>query len=213
MLFYIYLTHPKCHIFLFGLSYFMKAHCIDRRLAAAVSKHYQKSEFIDTLYSRYAGLMFAAALEFNVSQADAEDIVSSSMLSLMRKADLLMELEEYRVRAYIVKTVRRTAISFLSRDTLRRRKEKALIGDIVPAGEELRRTDERMTADALLERTLEAIEKLPARQRACVKLKFLLKKTDRRIALDTGLSESSVRKYIGRARKQIRKMLGEEGRV
>ena len=45
------------------------------------------------------------------------------------------------------------------------------------------------------------------------KLLITTSKSISQIALDTGLSESSVRKYIGRARKQIRKMLGEEGRV
>ena len=160
-------------------------------------------KYMQRLYERYAGLMFSAALSFGVSEAAAEDIVSAGMLSLMRKVDTLRKLREEKLKAYIVTTVRRTAIAILSRDSLRRAKEiEAAEGDGTERGafglaEQLIEEDE-------LDAVLGIIERLPAKERACVKLKYLLDMSDKQIALETGLSPGSVRKYLSRAKEKIR---------
>ena len=72
--------------------------------------------------------------------------------------------------------------------------------------------DERVCAEqSELDRVVEIIERLPPRERACVKLKYLLDKSSAQIALETDLSPGSVRKYISRALKRIRKELEESG--
>ena len=134
--------------------------------------------------------------------------MSAGMLSLMRKAELLMSFDEGRRKSYIVTTMRRTAISMLSRESLRRSKEERsfyLYADTAcePPDRALSERDAKDT----LEITLDAIERLPEKQKACIKLKYLLNKSDRQIALETGLSETSIRKYISRARQRICKEL------
>ncbi len=81
------------------------------------------AEFMARLYERYAGLMFATACSFTTRRQEAEDIVSESLMALMRNIDTLRRLESKPLGAYIVTSVRRTAIIHRSREALRRKKE------------------------------------------------------------------------------------------
>ena len=164
------------------------------------------SAFVAELYERHAGLMFKMAYGFGLRKEAAEDVVSTAMLRLMRHADTLSSLSPPRLKAYIVTAVRRTAVERVSREALRRRKEREAALD----------REDASGADGWLKReeldtVLLAIEKLPEKEKACIKLKFLLGKSDEQIALENGISASSVRKYISRGRKHIRKAIGGEG--
>lgn len=166
--------------------------------------------FLDELYDKYASVMFRTALRFGVSEAAAEDIVSDGMLSLMKNVSTLRKLDGKKLSAYIVTAVRRAAINRISRDTLRRDREKrAALSSLYRADEATDPYD--AGAGDELDKVVEIIERLPPRERACIKLKYLLDKSSAQIALETDLSPGSVRKYISRALKRIRKELEESG--
>ena len=177
-----------------------------------MNKTRRRKEFIDELYARHAGLMFKSVLDFGVAKTTADDIVSSGLILLMQKADRLMKLNEGKLRAYIVTTMRRAAIDALNRETLRRRKEASACELEYSRTDPFTKFEDALFGDDMLDRALTAIEQLPPRQRACVKLKYLLDKTDAQIALETGLSKSSIRQYISRARKRLRKELDIDGK-
>ena len=164
------------------------------------------SVFVAELYERHAGLMFKTAYGFGLRKEAAEDVVSTAMLRLMRHADTLSSLSPPRLKAYIVTAVRRTAVERVSREALRRRKEREAALD----KEDASGADGWLKREEL-DRVLLAIEELPEKEKACIKLKFLLGKSDEQIALENGISASSVRKYIRRGRKHIRKAIGGDG--
>ena len=153
--------------------------------------------FLDELYDKYASVMFRTALRFGVSEAAAEDIVSDGMLSLMKNVSTLRKLDGKKLSAYIVTAVRRD------------REKRAALSSLYRADEAPDPYD--AGAGDELDRVVEIIERLPPRERACIKLKYLLDKSSAQIALETDLSPGSVRKYISRALKRIRKELEESG--
>ncbi len=162
------------------------------------------AEFMARLYERYAGLMFATAYGFTARKHEAEDIVSESLVALMRNIDTLRRLDQRPLSAYIVTSVRRSAIGYLSREALRCKKESE-------AARLSRLPDVDQLPDGGDQRVLRAVNELPPRERACITLKFIADKGIEDIAEETGLPPSSVRKYLSRARKRLKKLLDSEG--
>ena len=161
------------------------------------------TEFMARLYERYAGLMFETAYGFNVRKHEAEDIVSESLVALLRNIETLRGLKPKPLSAYIVTCVRRAAINYLSREALRCRKEsEAARLSRLPEVDEM--------PDIGDQRILRAVNGLPPRERACITLKFISDKSNEEIAEETGLSPSGIRKYLSRARKRLKNLLDSE---
>ena len=55
---------------------------------------------------------------------------------------------------------------------------------------------------------MEAIGRLPEKERFVLQMKFQMEIRDEEIAAETGLSEASVRKYVQRARERLCEELG-----
>ena len=73
----------------------------------------QDRNFIMQLYLEYEKLLFSTAWKFTSSHHDAEEIVQDSLERLIRKTSVLRQLERCTLVAYIVSTVRNTAINHL----------------------------------------------------------------------------------------------------
>lgn len=159
------------------------------------------------LYVRHHRLMLYTAQRYVRQPADAEDAVSDSLVALHRKVGILRGLDEAALRAYIVRTVRNTALNLCIRQRLERSHAE-------PDGEELL---QQAAADANVERTallqdelarvLSAIRALPLTQQAVLRMKLHQQASDREIAAVTGLSPESIRKTLSRARASLRRSL------
>ena len=159
---------------------------------------------MEQLYTEYHRLMLSTAWTYIKSKADVEDIVSDSCLSLLKKIDALRDMERNALRYYIVATVRNASIDYCrrqqannakfqqkERETLEQIPDQTNIEKKILLGEELRMVHQ-------------AIAHLPEHERTSLQLKFQQGKKDCEIAQIIGVSESSVRKYIERARQHLK---------
>lgn len=157
--------------------------------------------WMTALYNRECRVMFRTAQAYSNQKADAEDVVSESCVHLIEHMDTIRGMESKKLSVYIVHTVRNTAINHLRK----KQREKRFYEEA---------PDEDQLADPLhlenaiclredLQSFLQVVNTLPETQQAVLRMKYYLDMKDAEIAQQLGIAESSVRKYIERARKKL----------
>lgn len=159
--------------------------------------------FMTEVYKKHHVLMFKTAWAFTRIQPDMEDIVSDSCVSLIEKIYKLRTMNDNELRKYIVITVRNTAINHWNK----KRRENARFLKIDEAVEQM--PDEspvegQIVLDDELDFVRREIQNLSDKEQEILHLKFFHMKTDKEISAIVGMAESSVRKYIERARKHLK---------
>ena len=163
--------------------------------------------FLERVYTEYHRLMYAQALRVLKQPQAAEDAVSDSLLALTKKISLLRTLERNKLRAYVVITVKHTAVSLLNRG-----KRETLPGDVTfdqLSGND--RVDDHLLAQAGVERIKDAIRTLAPRQRDILMMKYFRDMTEQEIGEALGLRAVSVRVHLTRARQRLAQALAERG--
>ncbi len=163
---------------------------------------------IEQLYDEYHRLMFSIARKYALSEADAEDIVSDSFVSLLDALCTLRTLsDENKIRKYIATTVRNTGMNYL----VQHRKEDTFFVQLdevaphrLPASDS---TVKKIMVNEETEFCRTAIRTLPIKEQQALLLRCVFQKTDGEIAKTIGISEASVRKYIQRARQKLTKIM------
>lgn len=161
--------------------------------------------FMTDVYRQYRALMLKTAWIYTTNKADVEDIVSDSCAALIIKIDTLRGMERSVMRSYVVTTVRNTAI-----DHWRKRQRENAWFLHVDDEVAMQVADPTTSVEGkiLLQDELENLERvllqLPERERDVLRLKYQKGLKDGEVAEKVGVAESSVRKYIERARKHIK---------
>ena len=165
--------------------------------------------YMTDVYLRYRSLMFKTAWVYTKVKAEVEDIVSDSCVSMIDNLQKLRTMEDHEMRSYIVNIVRNTAINYWRK----RKRESARflhVEDEVMAQMPEEKTLERKIAfNAELESVRRAIHGLPEKEKTILRLKYFEEQSDKEIAEIVGLAESSIRKYIERARKHLKQTIYE----
>lgn len=165
------------------------------------------------LYRRFCPAMKRRALRWVATLEDAEDVVSSCWLSLLRHIPRLMALEEKALAVYILHSVQNCAI-----DHLRRRKRQAGCADGYPSELPAAAWETACVPTALetedpavivecRDMLCRLLQGLPENQRQVVLLK-LEGWSAREIAAELRLSEQSIRVYWRRAVARLRRAAG-----
>lgn len=162
---------------------------------------------IESLYRQHYRLMRTTASRYCQDKMDVEDILSDSLVALIPKVEQLRSMESRAQSAYILTTVRNTAISYLRR----RKLTSALF--LLGSEETLTRVadqttvEQRIILEDELNRVLQAIRTLPAKEQAVLRMKYDMNMRNEEIAKSLGLSEESIRKYLSRGRKHIKEAM------
>ena len=162
-----------------------------------------QSDALDGIYLTVGSRMFALAKGIVRSSADAEDVLSESLLKIARGARSFKEgTNGY---AWVMRIVRNTAF-----DLLRKRKVRA--EENLDAFFHL--TDERYSADrrdeALALET--AIAKLSESEKKMIYYRYYLDFTVRDIARETGMSKSAVDRAVSAVEEKLKALLaGQKG--
>ncbi len=163
--------------------------------------------FMEGLYAQYHRLMYAQALRVLRSREAAEDAVSESLIQLIKKIGLLRSLECNKLKAYVVITVKHTAITLLHRRN-REQPTDDMTFQFLAADS---RADDAVLEAAGVQRIKNAILALPPREKDMMLMRYFREMTDEEIAAATGLKAVSVRVHLSRARKRLAEMLGGKG--
>jgi RNA polymerase sigma-70 factor (ECF subfamily) len=159
---------------------------------------------VETLVNQYASALYRVAYSVLRNAADAEDAVQEAFLRVLRHRDSLEEVRDRRV--WLIRIVWNIVL-----DRKRRAKTRPETDDV----EELARvlpsaglTAEQLAAAAQHHaKVLACVDKLPAKERQVLTLSAFEELSSVEIASVLGITESSVRSRLFRARNLMADML------
>lgn len=168
----------------------------------------EDAAFMEGLYQAHYRLMYYQALRVLRNPQDAEDAVSSAVIRLIKKTGVLRTLPSNKQEAYLVITVKHTAINLYNQ---RKARMERTGGQPLETLEEDRRLGpEARVADLEgVERVKEAIRGLPPREREALMMRYFQRLSDREIAETMGIREVSARALMYRGRKRLQEKLLE----
>lgn len=159
-------------------------------------------DFMLALYQKFKPIMFSTARKYISNREDQQDIVQDSILKLIENTDSLREKERCVLGAYIVYTVRNTAIDHLRHKSVEKAHVELLDdGDEEPEAASLP-LDELA---ALKERDIRIgalLEKLRDDDRMLLIGKYILEYSDRELAAQLNCKPASIRMKLTRARRR-----------
>jgi RNA polymerase sigma-70 factor (ECF subfamily) len=156
------------------------------------------------LVSQYAGTLYRVAYSVLRNSADAEDAVQEAFVRVLRHRETLHEVRDQRV--WLIRIVWNVVL-----DRKRRMKTRPETDDVAELARVLPvgglSAEERVAAAQHHARVLACVEQLPAKERQVLMLSAFEELTSVEIAAVLGITESSVRSRLFRARNLMAGLL------
>jgi RNA polymerase sigma-70 factor (ECF subfamily) len=163
-----------------------------------------KEEALAALVSQYAGTLYRVAYSVLRNPSDAEDAVQEAFLRVLRHRETLNEVRDQRV--WLIRIVWNIVL-----DRKRRAKTRPETDDVSELARVLPAAglsaEERAAAAQHHARVLACVERLPAKERQVLMLSAFEELTSVEIASVLGITESSVRSRLFRARNLMAGLL------
>lgn len=166
-------------------------------------------EYLEKLYIKYNRLMFATVRRYLSNSTDCEDIVQDAIVSLCSKINLLQNLPDYAVSAYIVYTVKNTTINHQRHQAVVSKHVQELI-DYDAESSDISPHDylELMEMKANL---VKVWSRLSEQDQELLYRKYIFGQDNAELARLFHCREDNLRVKLARARKRAAKLLREEG--
>lgn len=164
-------------------------------------------DLILAIYRRLSRMMFQIAGKYTDQPRQLEEIVQESLVRLMEKTQLLRELSDEAIAAYVAATVRHTAINLCSRKT----EQTSPVEDLPEQADSAPSLDELLIRKEQVERFRSIWPQLDEETRYLLESKYVLEYDDARLAQELRCKPASVRMKLTRARRRAMKMLKESG--
>ena len=179
----------------------------DRAVHDEARQHAQEriqEQALAALVSQYGGTLYRVAFSVLRNPADAEDAVQEAFLRVLRHRDTLDEVRDQRV--WLIRIVWNIVL-----DRKRRAKTRPETDDVAELARVLPceglSAEERAAAAQHHAHVLACVEKLPAKERQVLMLSAFQELTSVEIASVLGITESSVRSRLFRARNLMAELL------
>lgn len=165
--------------------------------------------FMRALYLDYHNLMCAQAYQVMKARQDLDDVVDEACEKLICKIPLLRAMDCRVLRAYLVTTVRNTALNRLSRASARREtgRDVVKILENEPSGDAP--VDEGLLRSERVAALMRAIKALSERDQEVLRMKYILDLDDGEMARALNVKPNSVRACVARAKKRAYALLKE----
>ncbi|HEY1802873.1 MAG TPA: sigma-70 family RNA polymerase sigma factor [Terracidiphilus sp.] len=159
------------------------------------------------MVDQYAGALYRVAYSVLRNQADAEDAVQEAFVRVLRHRDSLGEVRDHRV--WLIRIVWNIVL-----DRKRRAKTRPETDDVAELARVLPATglsaEERAAAAQHHAHVLGCVEQLPVKEREVLLLSAFEELSSVEIATVLGITESSVRSRLFRARNLMAELLDHE---
>ena len=152
----------------------------------------------ERIYTKYRYLMLHVAKQILQNHHDAEDAVHQAFVSIIENLGKISEVDSPKTRSFVVIITERKAIDILRQNNRRQASE---LNENVSGIEIPLPLDDPIAV---------AIAKLPAHYREVLLLRFDNGYTTKEIGSFLNITDSGVRKLIGRAKKALRDALAKE---
>lgn len=166
----------------------------------------EEKEFFEKLYEEEKNFMFYIAGKYTQSNSDREDIVQESVLRLLNNISTLKRLDCFKVRKYIVLTIKAVSLDYEKKKRVHRMiliseemLETMLEADIV-----LRQTGPDDSVSLLVEQLK---SQLSQREWFVLEGRYILGYSQEELGKLLGVNPNSVRMIICRARNNARDIL------
>lgn len=163
-----------------------------------------QEEALSALVDQYATTLYRVAFSILRNQSDAEDAVQEAFLRVLRHRDTLGEIRDHRV--WLIRIVWNIVL-----DRKRRARTRPETDDVAELARVLPATglsaEDRAAAAQHHAHVLACVEKLPAREREVMMLSAFEELSSVEIAAVLGVTESSVRSRLFRARNLMAELL------
>ncbi len=168
------------------------------------TRQHEQEAALAALVDEYASTLYRVAFSVLRNASDAEDAVQEAFLRVMRHRDTLHEVRDHRV--WLIRIVWNIVL-----DRKRRAKTRPETDDIDDMARVLPahglNAEERAAAAQHHAHVLKCVEKLPAKEREVLTLSAFEELTSVEIASVLGITESSVRSRLFRARNLMAGLL------
>lgn len=168
------------------------------------ARQHAKQEALAALVEQYAPTLYRVAFSVLRNAADAEDAVQEAFLRVLRHRDALDEIRDHRV--WLIRIVWNIVL-----DRKRRAKTRPETDDVSELARVLPATglsaEEVASAAQHHSRVLRLLEKLPPKEREVLVLSAFEELSSVEIASVLGITESSVRSRLFRARNLMAELL------
>lgn len=166
--------------------------------------------FMEKLYVEHRYLLFKVAYDIVKDAQTAEDMVSEACISLIANIDTLRKLNICKVKAYIVTTVRNASL-----DCVRKRSSQSRKSFLTDEEHNLNVPGQEQVDDDLIRRAeitaiRFALKKMRDPDRELLQMKYFDLMSDAEIAQKLHIQSDSVRYYLTKARRNLRRILEEE---
>ena len=159
---------------------------------------------VASLVDQYAAALYRVAYSVLRNPSDAEDAVQEAFLRVLRHRETLAEVRDHRV--WLIRIVWNIVL-----DRKRRNKTRPETDDVTELARVLPATgvsqEEQAAAAQYHAHVLACVEQLPAKEREVLLLSAFEELSSVEIASVLGITESSVRSRLFRARNQMAKLL------
>ena len=165
------------------------------------------SEFMSELFQNYRQMMYKTALGILHNSSDAEDVVQNAFLWIIDNLDRISQIPCNERGFYFAKITEHSAIDLL-------KKRNAHPTDDIDENDNLSSeidVEEAILSKLSVEQIKSALGELSDRDYDLLYLYLFNEMKNKEIGEIMGLSESSVRVYIQRARKRFIKILKKRG--
>lgn len=143
-------------------------------------------------------MIIGVAREYGISEAASEDVVQRVILASIEKRDYLKNLSKKGLDAYMIVLIRREMRALIYKKR-RSRKRREIESDVEDEEEIISAPMNASTYDALKQ----TLREMPGKQREILQYKYILGMDCAEIAESMGMSQSSVRKYLSRAKSKL----------
>lgn len=167
--------------------------------------------FMLRLYETHHRAMYIQAYRVTREWGALDDIVQEACVKLMAKTDILTQLECHALKAYVVLTVRNTAINYVKARARRRAHVADVPDEALDRAEAPGAVDGQMIRQSDIDSVRRAIERLPEKAKEILDLKYRQNLPDGEIAKILGIKQASVRQAVSRAREKLKAILLEGG--
>lgn len=161
--------------------------------------------YIEKLYIEYHRMMYWQAHKVTCSSQDLDDIVNDACIVLIRKISLLRTLDCNILRAYIISTVRNTALNYLRKQrNAQSENGEELIANFLSAEPD---PDANLLREATINELMAGIEKLPELDQDVLRMKYIDDLSDKEIGAILGMKHETVRSRLTRARQRAYRIM------
>jgi len=168
--------------------------------------------FMLNLYQDYYALVRSTVYKVMRCENDIDDLVEDTFVKLIEKISLLRKFDCCKTAAYVVYTAKSVAINFIKHRDVQQK--HTYYGADADLSDELVKPESTLEEAYFYREELEALSdavlRLPDREKDILYFKYILEKTDSKIAEDLSISPDSVREYLTRARRAAKRLMEQE---